>query len=270
MTLQCFVCASKLFPDDPQRDEQLHMQYVEAHKEGLPRDGVQLTVIQNGCEFPTPGVEYIRNPIVKNVAYNWLLCDWNCRADYWLFLPEDCRVTPHGWEVISAYTRKQRDCFALSRDPKALIGRKGIFRDLPKAILTLCDMNFLGKELGCVILREELERRDLHCLTKNWKKMSVNPDLWGNELYGEMNLPDHPNICTTLKQPVLQDYGFDGWKATRQELETTFMDIVSKSLERQRQDADTLKGMIAQHGPLISEVPFKGVLGEIKEWIRKR
>ncbi len=33
-----------------------------------------------------------------------------------------------------------------------------------------------------------------------------------------------------LQLPILQDYGFDGWKTTKEELESTFMKIVSRSL----------------------------------------
>ena len=81
-----------------------------------------------------------------------------------------------------------------------------------------------------------------------------------------MNAPDHPNICTTLRQPVLQDYGFDGWKASREEIERTFMDIVIRSLEKQEQDADKLKGLIAHYGPRISEVPYRGLLVGLRDW----
>lgn len=52
----------------------------------------------------------------------------------------------------------------------------------------LCDMKFLGKEVGCVVLRGELEQRGFHCITKNWQEISKIPDRWGNELYEAMNI----------------------------------------------------------------------------------
>ena len=47
---------------------------------------------------------------------------------------------------------KGKNCFALSRDPKALVGKRGIFQSIPESVKALCDMNFLGKEIGCVKL----------------------------------------------------------------------------------------------------------------------
>ncbi|GBL40134.1 hypothetical protein EMGBD2_13920 [Nitrospirota bacterium] len=35
----------------------------------------------------------------------------------------------------------------------------------------------------------------------------------------------------------LQDYGIDGWKASREVLEATFLKIIEKTLDRQRQAA---------------------------------
>jgi len=270
MNLHVFICASLLHPQDLTRDEELHGNYLARHREAIPEEGMLTTVIQNGCRFAHSGFQLIRNPIVKSVAYNWLLCDANCERDYWLFLPEDCLVHPQGWEDIRRHMDKGADCFALSNDPKALVCRRGIFQGIPREIQTLSDMNFLGKEIACVILREELDRRGLYCITKRWGKVSTAPDLWGNDLYQEMNVPDHPNICYALEQPVLQDFGFDGWKASREELETTFMKIVSNSLEKQRQEAETLKGMIAHYGPLIDKVPYKGAVARMKEWVKAR
>jgi hypothetical protein len=238
--------------------------------ETLPDHGVEVTVLQNGCEFPTLGLGLIRNPMPKNVAYNWLLCDANCKEEYWLFLPGDCRILPHGWIEIRKHMEKHKDCFALSKDPKAMVCRRGIFRELPQEIKTLCDMNFLGKEIACVILREELDRRDFHCITKNWRPISEDRTRWGNELYEGINAPDHPEINRTLGLPIFQDYGFDGWKASKEELEDVFMKIVTKSLEGQRQDADKVRNLISHYGPLITEVPHKGLLGEVRDRIRRR
>jgi len=72
-----------------------------------------------------------------------------------------------------------------------------------------------------------------------------------------------------LQLPILQDYGFDRWKATKEELESTFMKIVSRSLKSQRQQADKQKGLIAHYGPLIGEDPFKGMLSEFIDRIKK-
>lgn len=268
MRIHCFVCASLLYPDDQEHDQQLHAQYLRRHIESVPADRVRLTTLQNGCAFPAESAHLIRNPIVKNVAYNWLVCDANCAEGYWMFLPEDCLVSKRGWEEIVQHMEKKSDCFALSKDPKALIGKKGIFRSISKELQTLSDMNCLGKEIGCVILRGELEQRGFHCISREWRKVSKNPDLWGNELYAEMNVPSHPNICYQLKQPVLQDYGFDGWKASRAELEDVFVGIVSRNLEAQLNDARKLSGLIAHHGPLITEVPFRGLLQDVARWVK--
>lgn len=262
------MCASPLFPSDRDRDEALHVNYLRSVLDTLPAEGVELTVIQNGCEFPTLGVDFIRNPILKNVAYNWLICDANCKMEYWVFLPEDCRILPNGWAEIRKHMEKGKECFTLSRDPKAIICRRGIFSELPTEIKTLCDMNFLGKEIACVILRDEMQRRDFHCITKNWKPISEDTMRWGNELYEGMNAPDHPDINRMLRLPIFQDYGFDGWKASKDQLERAFIDIVTKSLDRQRQDADKTKSLISHYGPRITEVPYKGVIGELKDRIK--
>ena len=145
MKLHCFICASLLYSDDEEHDQSLHVDYLKRHLEGIPCSSVALTVIQNGCRFPTFGVGIIRNPIVKSVAYNWLLCDAKCQEDYWLFLPEDCYVKPKGWHVLQSQMESRRDCFALSRDPKAIVCRQGVFGQVSKEIQTLSDMNFLGK-----------------------------------------------------------------------------------------------------------------------------
>lgn len=268
MKLHCFVCASPLFPDDKKRDDTLHVHYLRSVLETVPAEGVRVTVIQNGCDFPTLGVNFIRNPLLKNVAYNWLVCDANCEGEYWIFLPEDCRILADGWIEIRKHLQRGKDCFALSKDPKVIVCRRGIFRELPAKIKTLCDMNFLGKEIGCVILRDELKRRDFHCITKDWRAISDDQRRWGNELYEGINAPDHPDINRMLRLPIFQDYGFDGWKAAKEELEEAFMDIVSKSLEAERQDAEEAKELISQYGPQITEVPYKGRLAELKDRIK--
>jgi len=256
--LHAFVCASPLFPDDLPKDQKFHLDYLREQVNSTPRDSVQLTVIQNGCSFPVADCEVIRNPMVKSLAYNWLLCDANCQGDYWLFLPEDCQVSDFGWNAIVRHMNKGKNCFALSRDPKALVGKRGLFQSIPEAVKTLCDMNFLGKEIGCVILRGELDKLGFHSITKSWDKYSANPDLWGNKMYQEINKPGHPDINHSLKLPIFQDYGFDGWKASKQEIQDTFMKIVSKSLEVQRRHANEMKDIIAVYGPRISHVPYHG------------
>ncbi len=268
MKLHCFLCASPLFPDDRLRDQELHSQYYKKNREATP-DDVMLSVIQNGCTFPIQEGGCIRNPFVKSIAYNWLLCDANCQGDYWLFLPEDCLVKPEGWREIQRHMRKGKECFGLSKDPKGLVAKQGVFQSISKEVQVVCDMNFLGKEIGGAVLRQALGKRGFHCISKNWKKISSNPDLWGNELYALMNVPDHPEINRTLNLPIFQDYGFDGWKATKEELESTFMKIVSRSLELQRQQADSVKSLIAHFGPLISELPYKGPWSEFMARFKK-
>lgn len=269
LRLHCFICASPLFPDDWSKDQDLHVNYLKKNVESIPQDKVLLTVIQNGCDFDTQKVERIRNPLVKSVAYNWLLCDANCQGDYWLFLPEDCMIKPHGWEQIGKHVDRRKECFTLSKDPKSLIGKKGIFQNISKETQTLCDMNFLGKEIGCVVLRDELEKKGFHCITKNWKEISKTPVRWGNELYETMTFPGLPSSNHALQRPILQDYGFDGWKGNQEELERTFMKIISQSLESQRQHAVDQKGLIAHYGPLICEVPYKGMISEFIDRIKK-
>lgn len=269
--LHCFVCASSLFPDDVSKDQEFHVGYLNENVKSTPLGSVLLTVIQNGCFFPIEECDVIRNPMVKSLAYNWLLCDANCRGDYWLFLPEDCQVSSYGWEEIARHMNKGKNCFALSRDPKALVGKRGILQSIPERVKTLCDMNFLGKEIGCVILREALDNLGFHCITKEWKKYSSNPDLWGNKIYQEMNVSGHPDINHSLNLPIFQDYGKDGWKATTPEIEKIFMEIVSKSLDLQREHADGMKSVIAYYGPRIAEVPHQGLLsGFLKRLTGKR
>ncbi len=85
-----------------------------------------------------------------------------------------------------------------------------------------------------------------------------------------MNLPDHPDINKALKLPIFQDYGFDGWKASPEALEETFLKIVASSLECQMQIATRLERMIAHYGQRISEVPYKGILGELRDRLINR
>jgi hypothetical protein len=264
MTLHVFLCASPLYPQDRQRDEALHVEYLDRQIESCTLDWVRITIIQNGCRFPHRSIGVLRNPIAKNVSYNWLVCDVNCEGEYWLFLPEDCRISRDGWEAIGEHMQKGKDCFALSKDPKAIVCRRGIFRSLPEEVQILCDMNALGKEIGCVLLRGELERHGLHCISKNWRRVSEEPKRWGNELYEEMNAKDHPvDVNKTRALPIFQDYGIDGWKAPVETLESTFMKIIEKNLDRQRQAADKMKSLVAHYGPLITEVPYRGPVKEM-------
>lgn len=264
MKLHGFICASPLYPDELSRDEALHLEYMAHQVQRVPEEWVSLSVIQNGCRFPVKEAAVLRNPFPKNIAYNWLVCDANCEGDYWLFLPEDCLISPEGWEAIRQHMAKGTDCFALSKDPKAIICRKRIFVDLPEELLMLCDMNALGKEIGCVLLREVLDRKGLHCISKNWARVSDEPKRWGNELYQEINVSDHPvDVNKTRGLPIFQDYGLDGWKASREVLEATFMKIIEKNLDRQRDAAEKLKTVVSHYGPLITEVPYRGILAEL-------
>lgn len=127
----------------------------------------------------------------------------------------------------------------------------------------LCDMNALGKEIGCVLLRGALEQKGFHCISKNWQRVSEEPKRWGNELYQEMNVKDHPvDVNKTRALPIFQDYGIDGWKASREVLEATFMKIIEKNLDRQRQACEKMKEVVSHYGPLITEVPYRGLLAE--------
>ena len=258
--LSCFVCASPLYKDDPDRDKTLHVSYLDAHIKSCPPHWVELSVIQNGCEFPTGTTNFIRNPFPKNIAYNWLLCDANCHKDYWLFLPEDCLISSKGWLEIRKRIERGVTCFGLSKDPKALVGRRGTFAEIPTDIQALCDMNFLGKEIAGAVLRGELEKAGFHCITKHWKRISDTPKRWGNELYEEINPYDNLDSNTSLARPIFQDYGLDGWKAPREVIEETFMKIVEKSLGDLRDAADRAKQVVSHYGPLITELPYKGIL----------
>jgi hypothetical protein len=256
MKLHCFVCASPLYPDDRARDERLHSYYAQAQIDSMQGREVDLTFIQNGCEFPTQGFPFIRNPFPKNIAYNWLLCDYNCRGDYWMFLPEDCMVLPLGCSEI--HKRDGRKCFSLSKDPKTVIAQIGIFRHLSPEVRALCDMNFLGKELACAILRGELDKNEFHCITPNWRRINDHPKLWGNELYEEMNHPDHPfDVNRTRTLPILQDYGLDGFKAKPKEIDAALMKIIDHQFALLRELADLGKSVISTYGPVLTELPCK-------------
>ncbi len=256
MRLHCFICASPFWPDDPVRDQALHVSYLTSQIQSVKDLDMDVTVILNGCEFPTAGLPWIRNPLPKNVSYNLLVCDANCRGDYWIFLPEDCLVSPVGWQAIRK--RADRECFALSTDPKAFVCRKGIFQNLSRELYSLCDMNFLGKEIGCLLLRGELERRGFHCITPNWKCVSENPKRWGNELYEEMNRPEAPyNINDTRRLPTLHDYGLPGYRASVPEIEETFVTIVQKALAELLDDARRMKGIISKFGPKTTEIEVR-------------
>ncbi len=268
MKLHVFVCASPLYPQDRQRDEALHVEYLEQQLGHYPEEWVRLCVMQNGCVFSHRKTGVLCNPFPKNVSYNWLLCDANCEEDYWMFLPEDCLVSPEGWTAIRQHMEKGKDCFALSKDPKTIVCRRGIFQGISPDIQMLCDMNALGKEIGCVLLRGELERQGFHCISKNWQRVSEEPKRWGNELYQETNAKDHPvDVNKTRALPIFQDYGIDGWKASREVLEATFLKIIEKNLDRQRQAAEQMKGVVSHYGPLITEVPTKGMVRGIWERI---
>ena len=254
MKLHCFICATITFPDDPVAEQQYHGGYLHAQVTAFQRAGVQLTLIQNGCEFPSLGIPVIRNPIAKNVAYNWLLCDVNCAGDYWVFLPEDCRITPAGWEAI----RKSdgRACFTLAKDPKALICRKGIFEGLPPEVRTACDLNFMGKELGCLLVRGELEKQGFHSISQQWSQISRQPPLWANE-YFEMISGEHPNANLLRRMPALDNYGVREYKAAASKIEELYTKIVRDNMERLTKDAVACQKLISKFGPILSVVPYQ-------------
>jgi hypothetical protein len=254
MKLHCFLCATFTFPDDPVAEEQHHAFYLHAQVTALQKSGVQLTLIQNGCEFPSLGIPVIRNPIPKSVAYNWLLCDANCNADYWVFLPEDCRILPDGWEAIRK--RDGRPCFTLAKDPKSLICQKGIFTALPAEVRTACDLNFMGKELGCLLVRGELEKHGFHCISANWPQVSRQPPLWANE-YIEMIPGDHPNANVLRRLPSLDNYGISGYKASASKIEDIYTKIVKENTDRLANDAILCKSLISKYGPVLTEVPYQ-------------
>ena len=263
MKLHVFICASPLYPHDQQRDEALHVEYLDQHLAHSLRAWVRLSVLQNGCVFPHRQTGRLRNPFPKSLAYNWLLCDVNCEEDYWLFLPEDCLIAEEGWVAIRLHMEQGKDCFSLSKDPKAFVCRSGIFGGISSDLQLLCDINALGKEISSVFLRGELERQGFHCISKNWQRVSEEPKQWGNELYQEINTKNHPEVNKARGLPIFQDYGIDGWKASHEVLEATFLKIIEKSLDRKRQAAERVKGVVSHYGPLITELPHRGLLAEL-------
>jgi len=254
MKLHCFICATVVFPDDPEADLKHHGYYLHAQVAAFQKTGVQLTLIQNGCEFPSLGIPVIRNPIPKSLAYNYLLCDANCAGDYWVFLPEDCRITPEGWEAIRK--RNGRACFSMAKDPKCLVCRKGIFDGLSPEIRAACDLNFLGKEISHMLVRGELEKHGFHCITPNWPKVSQDPPLWANE-YFEMIPGVHPNANILRRMPALDDYGIKGYKASAARIEEVYAKIVKSSFGKMEADALACKELISKYGPLVTEVPYR-------------
>lgn len=268
MTLDAFLCASPLLPNDTTGDVSLHVEYLAAQAGTYP-DWARLTVIQNGCGFPTNGVRYIRHPFPKNIAYNWLVCDANCDADYWLFLPEDCRISAHGWAEIEKHMAKGKPCFGLAKDPKALVGRRGIFEGLSADLQAVCDMNLLGKEIAGAVLRGELDRLGFHCISPNWARISDRPRRFGNELYEEINTERHPyDINKPRALPSWGDYGIDVFRASPAEMEAAFLTMVDSALARQRAAAEATKGVISRYTPLITKLPYKGAINEL--WDRWR
>ena len=256
MRLHCFVCASPLFPNDAPSDERLHTYYAQAQISSIQGQDLELTFIQNGCQFPTFGHMYIRHPFPKNLAYNWLVCDYNCRGDYWVFLPEDCAISPQGWNEIRK--REGRECFSLSKDPKVLIAQAGIFGNLSQEVQVLCEMNFLGKEIGCAVLRGELDKRRLHSISPNWRRLNEHPPRWGNELYEGINHSDHPwdpNI--NRKLPLLQDYGLDGFNAKPSAIEAAFMKIIDTQFALLREQSEKAKGIISKYGPILTDLHYQ-------------
>ncbi len=240
MKLHCFVCASPLYPDDLMRDERLHSYYAQAQVVSIQGQDIELTFIQNGCGFQTSGFSFIRNPFPKSLAYNWLLCDYNCRGDYWIFIPEDCVVSPRGWKEIQK--REGRRCFSLSKDPKVVVSEVGIFRHLLPEIQALC----------------ELDKNGFHCITPNWRRIQEHPRRWGNELYEDINHADHPfDVNQTRKLPTLQDYGVDGFKAKPNVIDATLMKLIDVQLAHLRELADRGKGVISTYGPILTELQCK-------------
>ena len=254
MKLHCFICATVVFPDDLEADLTHHAYYLHAQVAAFQKTGVPITLIQNGCEFPSLGLPVLRNPVPKSLAYNYLLCDANCAGDYWVFLPEDCRITAEGWEAIRK--RNGRACFAPAKDPKCLVCRKGIFDSLPAEIRAACDLNFLGKEISHLLVRGELDKQGFHCITPDWTQVSKAPPLWANK-YFEMIPGVHPNINRNLKLPALDDYGISGYKASRAKIEEVYGKIVKASLDKMEADALACKELISKYGPILTEIPCK-------------
>jgi len=253
MRLHCFICATVVFPEDLVADLKHHSYFLHAQVAALQKTGVQLTLIQNGCDYPTLGITVIRNPIAKNVAYNWLLCDANCASDYWVFLPEDCRITAAGWEAIRK--RNGRACFTLAKDPKALICRKGIFDGLAPEVRSACDLNFMGKEFGCLLVRGELDQHGFHSISPTWSQVSRQPPLWANE-YIEMIRGEHPNANVLRRMPALDNYGISGYKASAAHIEEVYTKIVKENMEQLTNDALTCRSLISKFGPILTDVPY--------------
>ena len=254
MKLHCFICATITFPDDPVAEQKHHGYYLHAQVAAFQRAGVQLTLIQNGCEFPSLGIQVIRSPIPKSLAYNYLLCDANCVGDYWVFLPEDCRITPDGWEAIRK--RDGRTCFTLAKDPKALICLKGIFDNLAAEARAACDLNFPGKEIGHLLLRGELDKQGFHCISPHWAQVSKEPPLWANE-YFEMIPGEHLNTNRLRRLPSLDNFGVREYKATVAKIEELYTKIVRDEMGRLTIDAIACKSLISKYGPILTEVPYQ-------------
>jgi glycosyltransferase involved in cell wall biosynthesis len=254
MKLHCFSCATVVYPNDPEADCAYHSYYLKAQVAAFEHTGVQQTLIQNGCEFPSLGIPVLRNPIPKSLAYNYLVCDTNCAGDYWVFLPEDCRITPKGWEAIRL--RTGYPCFSLAKDPKCLVCRKGVFAKLAAEIRLACDLNFLGKEISHMLIRGELEKQGFHSITPNWPKVSEHPPLWANE-YLEMIPGIQADANTLRRMPTLDDYNISGYRASAAEIEGVYEKIVHSSLARAEANALACKSLVSHYGPLVTEVPYR-------------
>ena len=252
MRLHCFICATVVFPNSPEADLQHHNYFLHAQVAALQKTGVQLTLIQNGCEFPSLGIPVIRNPIPKSVGYNYLLCDANCAGDYWVFLPEDSRITANGWEAIRK--RDGQPCFTIAKDPKCLVCRKGIFEGLAPEVRATCDLNFLGKEIGPLLVRGELDKHGFHCITPHWTQVSKEPPLWANE-YIEMIPGGHPNANILRRMPSLDQYGVREYKARPSKIEELYTKIVRDNIERLATEAIECRSLISKYGPIFTEVP---------------
>ena len=253
MKLHCFICATVVFPQDPDAELKHHSYFLHAQVAALQKTSVQLTLIQNGCEFPSLGIPVIRNPIPKSVAYNYLLCDANCAGDYWIFLPEDSRITEEGWEAIRK--RDGRNCFSMAKDPKCCVFRKGIFDHLTPQVRAAADLNFLGKEFGHLLVRGELDKQGFHSITPHWSQVSKDPPLWGNE-YFEMIPGPHPNANQLRRMPCLDDYGVREYKAAASKIETLFTKIVRENTESIANDAISCKSLVSAYGPVFTDVPY--------------
>ena len=253
MKLHCFICATVVFPNDPDAELQHHNYFLHAQVAALQKTGVQLTLIQNGCEFPSLGIPVIRNPIPKSVGYNYLLCDANCAGDYWVFLPEDCRITPNGWAAIRK--REGRACFSMAKDPKCFVCRKGIFDSLGPEARAAADLNFLGKEIAHLLVRGELDKHGFHCITPHWTQVSKAPPLWANE-YFELIPGEHPNANILRRMPTLDQYGVREYKARPSKTEELYTKIVRENMERLASDAISCGSLVSKYGPMLTEVPY--------------